>query len=269
MKRYDEAFEVAMRAREISFNERTQRILGLVYLRRGDDERAIFHLSKADADAAVATALIEATINANKLDDLDTVIEKAAKVKDSTPALKRAAEEAKALLARRKELNKLVTIPKDKASEYAAALDALAGAEEARRRGKPFEALLAKAFGKDVEVGPAYGLRARAELGRGRLGKALADAEKALELSPKDANGFYVRGKVRDERGKAKEGLADLLEAAELTNKGDADVMFALSEALARAGKKEAAIESAKVALALRPKDAEIEAHLAELQKKR
>src|SRR5262249_16987792 len=34
LKRYDEAFELAMRAREITFNERTQRVLGLVYLHR-------------------------------------------------------------------------------------------------------------------------------------------------------------------------------------------------------------------------------------------
>lgn len=263
--RHDEAFEAALRAREIRFNERTQRILGLVYLHRGDNEKAIFHLSKADADSVVMTALLRATIDANKLDDLDTVVEKADKVKDASAELKLVAMEGRRLLARRKELDKVVTIPKDKASEYAAALDALAGAEEARRRGKPYETLLAKALGQ--EVGPAYGFRARVELGRGRLGKALADAEKAISLSPKDASGHYVRGKVREERGQAG-GLKDLLEAAELTKQTDADVMFALSEALARAGKKETAIAAAKVALALRPKDAEIEAHLAVLEKK-
>src|SRR5262249_10226625 len=120
MGRYDEALEVALRAREIRFHERTQRILGLVYLHKGDNEKAIFHLSKADADAVVLNGLLTASMNANKLDDLDTLIDKAARLKEPTPALKRSADAAKALLSRRKALNELVKVPKDKASEYAA-----------------------------------------------------------------------------------------------------------------------------------------------------
>jgi tetratricopeptide (TPR) repeat protein len=263
MRRYDEAFELAMKAREINFHEKAQRILGLVFLQRGDDEKAIFHLSKADADSVVMTALLRATINAGKLDDLDAVVEKAEKVKASG-TLKQVIEAGKALLARRKALDKRVTIPNGKESEYAAALDALALAEDAKGRGKPFAALLEKAL--KVEVGPAYGLRGRVEVERGRLRQALADANKAIALSPKDANGYYVRGRVREER-EQDGGLDDLRKAAELSAKQDADVLFALSQALLRAGEKTEATDAAKEALKLRPKDAELATHLAALER--
>jgi tetratricopeptide (TPR) repeat protein len=168
------------------------------------------------------------------------------------------------LLARRKALDRLVKIPNGKEPEYAAALDALALAEEAKGRGKPFAALLAVALKQ--EVGPAYGLRARTELERGRLRQALADANKAIDLSPQDAHGYYARGRVREEREQAG-GLDDLRKAAELSARRDADVLFALSQALLRAGKKAEAADAAKEALKLRPKDGEIEAHLAALEK--
>jgi tetratricopeptide (TPR) repeat protein len=263
MRRYDEAFEMALRAREITFHEKAQRILGLVHLHRGEDEKALFHLGKADVDSVVATGLLRAATNAGKLSELESAVEKASKVKEPTDSMKLAMEAGKKLLARRKQLDKVVTIPAEKAKEYGEALDALACAEEARSRGRAFEKLLAEAL--KLEVGPAYGLRARVELGRGRLAKALADAGKAIQLSPKDAGGYYVRGKVLEERGQG--GLGDLAKAATLSGRADADVLLALSEALARVGKKDEAIAAAREALKLRPTDREAAEHLAGLGK--
>ena len=66
MRRYDEAFEVAMKAREINFHEKAQRILGLVYLHRGDDEKALLHLGKAEPDAVVLGAMLRAAVRASR-----------------------------------------------------------------------------------------------------------------------------------------------------------------------------------------------------------
>ena len=63
-----------------------------------------------------------------------------------------------------------------------------------------------------VALGPAYGLRGLLALEHGRLTKALADAEKAVALSPADAMGYLVRGRVRLERA-ADGALEDLAKA--------------------------------------------------------
>ena len=60
---------------------------------------------------------------------------------------------------------------------------------------------LAAALPDGVTLGPAYGLRGLLELEQGRLTIALADADKAVSLSPAEALGYLVRGRVRLERG--------------------------------------------------------------------
>src|SRR5262249_55996917 len=40
LQRYEDAFELASRAREVGFHAKAQRVLGLVYLHRGDSEKA-------------------------------------------------------------------------------------------------------------------------------------------------------------------------------------------------------------------------------------
>jgi Flp pilus assembly protein TadD len=70
---------------------------------------------------------------------------------------------------------------------------------------------------------------------------------------------------VLEERGKG--GLEDLAKAATLSAREDADVLLALSEALARVGKKAEAIAAAREALKLRPNDREIAEHVAGLEK--
>jgi tetratricopeptide (TPR) repeat protein len=266
---YDEAFELASRVREQTFNEKSQRVLGLVYLRRGDNARAVHHLQKAEADAVVLAGLIRATIGLGKLADLDTPIDRASRLDKVPEALKAQCDRARVLLKRRAELGKLVTVPDGKESPYNAALDGLACAEEAYRLGQPasrIERLLAPSFRPGMTVGPALGLRARLELERGKLAKALKDAERAIELSPREANGWCVRGRVRQERGTAG-ALADLEKAAELSGRHDAAILHALSEALAAAGRTDEALKAAREAVKLRPKDAELAEHLAALEK--
>src|SRR5262249_8130381 len=65
--RYEDAFELASRAREKRFSAQTQRILGLVYLHRGDYEHAVFHLDRAEPDAQVLEGLIRGYLALGRL----------------------------------------------------------------------------------------------------------------------------------------------------------------------------------------------------------
>jgi tetratricopeptide (TPR) repeat protein/transglutaminase-like putative cysteine protease len=269
LKHYDEAFELAMRVREQTFTEKSQRVLGLVYLHRGDEAKALFHLQKADPDTVVLAGLVRASITAGKLNDLDTYLEKMARLEKAPAGLRAVRERGLAVLKRRGELSKLVRIPAGKEGLYRAALDALACAEDLYQRRQPaaqVERLLAPALAPGLEVGPAYGLRARLELERGKLARALADAEKALTLSPRDASGHYVRGRVRQERGQAG-ALGEMEKAAELSGRQDAGILHGLSECLAAAGRLEDALKAAREAVKLRSDDAELAEHLAALEK--
>src|SRR5262249_7605484 len=58
MGRLEDAFELAQRARDIRFHAQTQRLLGLIHLKRNDFEQGVFHLERADADADVVEGLI-------------------------------------------------------------------------------------------------------------------------------------------------------------------------------------------------------------------
>jgi tetratricopeptide (TPR) repeat protein len=269
LKRYDDAFELASRAREIGFHEKAQRILGLVYLIRGDDAKALLHLDRAEPDSVVLNGLLKAAVHLGKLREVEAALDKVGRLDNPSAALQRAMARAKALLKRRADLAKLVNVPKEHEADHAAALDALACAEEMQRTHQPagkVEKLLAAACKPGLAIGPALALRGRLSLERGKLTAALADADRAIELSPQDPTGFLVRGRVRLERTAAG-ALADLEKAAELSGRKDADVLQALAEALAAAGRYEDAVSAQKAAIKLRPKDQELAAQLVALEK--
>ena len=111
---------------------------------------------------------------------------------------------------------------------------------------------MAKAAGAGKELGCVYGLKGLLALGKGRLREALTAAEKAVVLNPREASGWYVRP-VRLERA-APGALADLQKAAELSRK-DADVLQALAEAEWQAGQAEPARQTLREAIKLRPND--------------
>ncbi len=267
LKHYDDAFDLASRARDITFHEKAQRILGLVYLIRGDDAKALHHLEKAEPNAEVLSAMIRATVHLGKVRDLETYLDKSGRIDKPSVGLRRAMDRAKALLKRREELARHVTIPAGQEAAYAPAVDALVCAEEAYRNHEPaarIDALLEKAT--KPALGPALALRGRLALERGKLTPALADATRAIELGPRDPLGYYVRGRVRLER-KVAGALADLEKAAELSGRKDADVLQALAETLAGEKRFDDAIAAQKAALALRPKDRELAEGLVALEK--
>jgi tetratricopeptide (TPR) repeat protein len=126
--------------------------------------------------------------------------------------------------------------------------------------------MLASAFPGGVEIGPAYSLRGLLYLERGRLSKALADAEHALRLSPNDPRARYVRGRVRLERDNPG-ALDDLERAAKLSRKQDPAILHALARALAHENRRADALAAAKKALELDPHNQDIQDYLREIEK--
>ena len=115
-------------------------------------------------------------------------------------------------------------------------------------------------------LGPALALRGRLALERGKLSKAHDDAGEAIKLSPKQALGYYVRGRVRLERGRP-DGLADLARAAELSARKDALILHWLAAALSQAGRYAEALTTQREAVQLRPQDPELLEQLQELER--
>lgn len=265
LDRYDEAFDLATRVRNKTFHEKSQRILGLVYLHRRDPAEALKHLDKAEADAVVVEALLRATMMLGNLNEMQNRIEQADHLPASSMSKKTVAR-SRALIQRRDELAKRSGIKTDEGLQ---ALGYIVCAEELLSDPKNRElvdALLGKAFAAKVEIGPALALRGRLALEQGKLTKALADAERAVALSPNEAAGYFVRGRVRLER--QQEGaLADLEKAATLSGRQDAELLHTLADALFRLGRVQEALQTQREAAKLKPADKEIVEQLHQFEK--
>jgi tetratricopeptide (TPR) repeat protein/transglutaminase-like putative cysteine protease len=265
----EEAFDLASRARDVGFHAGAQRTLGLVYLQRGDFAKAVFHLDRADPDAAVVEGMIRAYVAQGQLRQAERVAERADKVAEPTPALQRACALVIALLTRQIAVRKEARVPPGKGEAWDKALAYFVCAEQAHADGQPVgqvEALLAGAFADGIELGAAYALRGLLYLDKGRLSRALADAERAVALSPSEAGGHYVRGRVLLERG-AEGALADLTRAAQLTRHEDAAVLHWLAAALFRKGNIGEAVKTQQEAVKLRPRDQELLDQLREFER--
>ncbi|HEY1375594.1 MAG TPA: hypothetical protein VGF55_02310, partial [Gemmataceae bacterium] len=179
-----------------------------------------------------------------------------------TAELKAVAKQVREMAKRRDELVKAA------GDNARAAADKLVCAEHLYAAGQAPDrvaALLAEALAGDAPLGPAYGLRAVLNADRGRLTKALPDAEKAVQLAPADFRGYLARGRVLFERG-GDGALADLRKAVELSKRSDAAALHAYAAALAGAGQKEEAVAAEREAAKLRPEVAEYREQLQELE---
>ncbi|MBY0525291.1 MAG: DUF3857 domain-containing protein [Gemmataceae bacterium] len=266
--RTEDAFDLANRALGEGAKGAAHRTLGLVYSQRGDHEKAIAHLDQTDLDAAVLEALIRGQLALGHLGSALQRAERADKVGQPTAELLRACSLCLRLAQRRKAVASSVQAPAGNPDAWDNALDRFVCAELAYQDGRPsaqVEAILEQAFADKVELGPAFALRGLLALDKGRLGRALADAARAITLSPKDSRGYFVRGRVRLERGD-KEALADLAKAAELGERKDGVVLHWLATALAQAGRKADALAAQREAVKLRPTDRELAEQLREFE---
>jgi tetratricopeptide (TPR) repeat protein len=265
----EEALDLANRARDLGFHAGAQRTLGLIYLQRGEYTKAVFHLDRADADAEVVEGLIRGRLALGQLREAERVAERADKVAQPTPALRRTCALVIALSLRRSAVQKEIRVPPAQASAWDKALDSFVCAEQAHADGRPagqVATLVAGAFADGAELGAAYGLRGLLSLEKGRLSKALSDAERAVALSPLEARGHYVRGRVLLERG-ADGALADLTRAAELSRRQDAAILHWLAAALFREGNVGEALKTQQEAVKLQPRDQDLLDQLRELER--
>jgi tetratricopeptide (TPR) repeat protein/transglutaminase-like putative cysteine protease len=268
--RYDDAFDLASRARDEGAEKLTERTLGLVYLQRGDMEKALDHLEEAPLDLIVLQGRLQALLALGRLDRALKVSERVRKEAENWPEeepVKQLYAALSALEKRRQSL--LALIPAAKATTWRPAVEALVCAEQATADGRPaeqIETLLNIAFRDGVELGPALALRAQLALEKGRLLRAAADADRAITLSPQEPRGYYARGRVRLERGE-KTALADLAKAAELSARKDAFVLHWLAAAQYQAGQKAAALATQREAVKLRPKERELAEQLRDFEK--
>jgi tetratricopeptide (TPR) repeat protein/transglutaminase-like putative cysteine protease len=245
------------------------RILGLVYLHRRDYPHAISHLERADPDAATIEGLIQGYVASGKLTDADKQAERVDHVPEATLPLCRAYALLIVLGQRRQAIQQDVKIPPAEADLWNRTIDRFVCAEHLYESGHSeaeVETLLKAASEKGAELGPLFALRGLIALEKGRLTKALDEAERAIRLSPKEARGFYVRGRVRLERGD-NGALDDLTLAAKLGNRREPNVLHWLAAALFRAGKSQEALAAQQEALKLKPNDPDFTEQLQDFQK--
>jgi tetratricopeptide (TPR) repeat protein len=259
--RADDAIEWASCARlDGRLHDRALRPLGLGYAARGEHVKAVEALEKSPIDATVFVSLLRSYLALGRLTDAETKLKSVDAVDEPTNEVKQTIELVRHLTDRRDALKKFATDAK------AAALDRVACSERLFSEGKVAAAadLIEPALAGDAKCGPALGLRALIHLDRGRLAKALRDAERAIELSPRAWHGYAARGRVRFER-ETDGALADLEKAAELSSRKDAATLHALAAAHAKAGRTDKAVEVQREALKLRPDDKEMVEQLKEM----
>jgi tetratricopeptide (TPR) repeat protein/transglutaminase-like putative cysteine protease len=268
--RYEDAFDLANRAREVDGNiALAQRTLGLVYLRRGNFSKAAFHLERADLDSQVLEGMIKSRLAQGKLHLAVQDADQSEKIQQPSANLMKICETTRTLVQRRKAILAEVQVPADQREQWTEAIDQFVCAEHGYRSGRltaAIEVLVTESLANGVELGTAYGLRALLAMEKGRLAGGLADSERAIALSPKEATGYYVRGRIRLERAQPG-ALIDLRKAAELSSRKDASVLHWLALALHRDGQKADAVAAQREALQLRPKDPELIQQLKEFEK--
>jgi transglutaminase-like putative cysteine protease len=269
LERWEDALDLAVRAGERSFSARSHRVQGLALWHRGDLAGAAGHLQQAERDAAVLTAMLHVCLGLGNLSGVQDLLREADKVAKPTAELRSTAERVRGVLIRRQNLDKVAPAPMGKEKEWAEALDAVACAEDALANGElaaRLESLRERACAGTPVPGPALALRGRFSLEHGKLQAALADAEHAIRLSANDAAGYYVRGRVRQERG-SPGALDDLRQAASLSNRGNPDVLHALADSLFQAGRVDEAVAAQKEAVKLKPRDRDMIEQLGRFEK--
>lgn len=272
MGRLEDAFELANRARDLGFNARTQRVLGLVHFRKKDWDKAVFHLDRADADADVLEGLIQSHLAQGDVPAAEKLLEPARMLrgKGETPGLEKTRSLLEQLVQRRELLWKDLALPAEKRASGHGAIQGFLCAELAFQEGRPRDVvakMLGGSFTEGINLGPALGLRGLLFLEKGLTQKALADAVRALQQKPPDARAHLVRGRIRLDKGDLPGALSDLERAATLSNKQDAHILHWLATALFEAGRKDDALTVQRRAVQLLPQDRELAEQLREIEK--
>jgi tetratricopeptide (TPR) repeat protein len=273
LEHLDDALDLAGRAQQQKKSVAAERVLGLAYWHKGAYSQAIKSLTAAldtaPVDGRVLECLLRARLLQGDLTGLDSLAGRIDQVKKPSAELQQLRNVVARLLERQAALEQASPIPAAMAAIWRRQVGSFVCGEWAYSSGRPtvdVEALLAPALAEGAEFGPALGLRGLLALEKGRLKPALADAERAIAAAPADMRGYYVRGRVRLERGAAG-ALEDLQKAAQLCQRQDAHVLHWLAAALQQAGHGPEALAAQREAVRLEPADAELAEQLRELER--
>jgi tetratricopeptide (TPR) repeat protein len=254
-----EAYDLAKQALKGEQASVAQRVIGIVAARRGKWSEALEALAQvqpADNNAATFRAWMNAVIQTGELSKLASG---PGKQLSTIPSTSETINLLK-LLTRAQRIR--ATIPKEKGT----AADRYVCAEMLYQQGQTADAerVLRQALTDFPELGQAVALRGLLHLERGRLSKALPDAETAIKQAPEEALGYLVRGRIRLERG-TDGAINDLRKAVELSQKSDGRMLYWLAYAFAHDGRKTDARPLAEAAKKLLPNDADVQELLNEL----
>ncbi|MFN4260571.1 MAG: DUF3857 domain-containing protein, partial [Gemmataceae bacterium] len=269
LNRPDDALELAQRSGDLAFTPLAHLVMGLVHEQRGEFEKAAQHLEQAGLAAPALAGLIRSHIALGNLRQAEDQALRAERLAKNHADLASTCALVPPLTQRRAAILKTVTMPPDEEEAWTRAVDAFVCAEYAwdvegavARVGT----LLAKACRDDTPIGPAFALRGLLALEKGRLSRALHDAEHAIRLSPDDPRGWYVRGRVLWERGE-EQALADLTAAVEKSQRKDAAILHWLAAAHLRRGQHDSALALQRDAVRLAPDNAEFTEQLRAIEK--
>lgn len=269
LDRYEDALELANRARDIGFQAKAQRILGLVYLAKHDYQRAAFHLDRCDLDAKGLIGLIQAHLRLGDLDAAKRRLETMRKVEASDELLAMA-KDVTALLARRDKLLEEWNAPKEQQSAANRVVGRFLCIERGLAEAWPrphLEAVMNEATKEGLEFAPLLGVRALFALERGQLRNAIADADRAIKRQPTESRALFVRGRARIEQGNVPAALSDLRKATDLSGGQDPVILHWFAAALLESGRVKEAIQTQRLALLLRPNDVEMQQQLQRMEK--
>jgi tetratricopeptide (TPR) repeat protein len=270
MERYEDALELASRAREQKFDLRSQAVIGLVHFHRGDFSRAMFHLERAEPTVPVMEGLLRCCLRLDRLREAEELLSKANKLPEPNAGLLLVCAETATLLQRRSAALRDLKPPKEKMDIWRNAIDHYLCAEKACVDGMApavVENMLQQVSTEGIDYGPAHSLRGLLAVDRGRLIAANEEAEKAIALDPQDARAYLVRGRVRLERAAAG-AQSDLDKAAQLTLRKDAVTLHWLAAAQLQANQREAALSTQREAARLSPNDPMVQEQLRQLEGK-
>lgn len=268
--RIDEAYDIAMRAREAGFQGGVQRLLGLIHFQKQDYEKAAFHLDRGDLDALALETLIEARVAGAQLPEAYRLLDTASRLPTVPDSLKKWDAELRGLAKRHKHLTTLLSDPGSPPSpEMLRAINCTLCAEHAWRRNQPREhvkRLVEQGLAEKIELAPLFSMQALLHLEQGAIRKASEDLERAFRLAPGDALAFYVRGRIRFEKAEPT-AVDDLVRAVALSGESNPIMLHWLATALHHAGRHDEAIVAQRKAVALRPEDRELTTQLAQFER--
>lgn len=257
LSRFDDAEELALRARQEKFHVDVQRILGLVAFHRKDYQQAVHHLTRCDPTPEVIAGLIQSYIPLGELREAERqwhiIQNRRIPIKGQ---LILPLNQLKELLARRNDLLSVIRPSTRAKSVWIIHIDLFVCAEHAHRHG---QITLAKSLVDQALDGKTFGaalaLRAEMFLTQGQLIEAFTQVERALEMDVTEARAWFVRGRIYQEREQAQEAVTDLEKAVALSQHKNVPMLKALSQAQWQAGFKDRARQTIDEALRIAPSD--------------